>query len=133
MFVPKKDGGLCLCVDYCDLNCITLKNHYSFSLVSKMLDRLSEAKVFFKINLHNVYHYINICEKHHWKTAFCTHYSHFKYNVIPFGLANASATFQHYINSTLFNLLNDCCVVYLDDCESWNITGVTGVVTVKTM
>ena len=80
-----------------------------------MLDRLSGAKVFSKMNLCDAYHCINICEEHCWKTAFHTCYSHFEYNVMPFGLANTPATFQHYINSALSNLLDDCCVVYLDD------------------
>ena len=115
MFMPKKDGGLCLCVDYCGLNHITLKNCYSLSLVSEMLNRLSEAKVFSKMDLCDTYHHINIHKKHCWKTAFCTHYSHFKYNVMSFDLANAPAIFQHYINSALSDLLDDCCVVYLDD------------------
>ena len=115
MFMPKKDGGLHLCVDYCGLNHITLKNCHPLPLVGEMLDRLSEAKVFSKMDLCKTYHHINIHKEHHWKTAFHTHYGHFEYNVMPFSLANAPVTFQDYINSALSNLLDDCCIVYLDD------------------
>src|SRR5436189_1264898 len=70
LFVLKKSGELCLCVDYCGLNTITIKNQYPLLLISELLDRLSGSVVFSKINLRNTYNRIRICEGDEWKTAF---------------------------------------------------------------
>ena len=115
LFVPKKDGGLRLCVDYRGLNQVTIKNKHPLPLISETLDRLSRAKVFSKLDLKDAYHHIRICKGDEWKTAFRTRYGHFEYMVMPFGLANAPATFQAYINRALAGLVDIFCVVYLDD------------------
>ncbi|UPX11405.1 uncharacterized protein EKO05_0002011 [Ascochyta rabiei] len=104
-----------LCVDYWGLNKITIKNRYPIPLVSEMMDQLSKAKVFTKLDLRDAYHRLQIKEGDEWKTAFKTRYSHFEYLVMPFGLANAPATFQSYIHRALEGLLDRICVVYLDD------------------
>ena len=115
LFVPKKDGTLRLCVDYRGLNAITIKNRYPLPLISETLDRLAGAKYYTKLDLRNAYHRIRIKEGDEWKTAFRTRYGHFEYLVMPFGLANAPATFQAYINRAMSDLLDTCVVVYLDD------------------
>ncbi|THC87561.1 hypothetical protein EYZ11_012993 [Aspergillus tanneri] len=115
IFVPKSDGTLRLCVDYRGLNEITVKNRYPLPLVSETMDRLAGAKIYTKLDLRDAYHRIRIKKGDEWKTAFRTRYGHFEYTVMPFGLANAPATFQSYINRALSNLLDHCCVVYLDD------------------
>ena len=115
LFVPKKDGGLRLCVDYRGLNAVTVKNRHPLPLITKTLDRLCGAKVFTKLDLKDAYHRIRIREGDEWKTAFRTRYGHFEYMVMPFGLANAPATFQAYINRALAGLVDVTCVVYLDD------------------
>jgi transposase InsO family protein len=115
LFAPKKGGGLRLCVDYRGLNRITKKNRYPLPLISETLDRLVGAKKFTKIDLKDAYHRLRIREGDEWKTAFRTRYGHFEYLVMPFGLANAPATFQAYINHALSDLLDMVCVVYLDD------------------
>ena len=115
LFVPKKDGGLCLCVDYRGLNKVTVKNRHPLPLISETLDRLTGAKVFTKLDLKDAYHRIQIRKGDEWKTAFRTRYGHFEYLVIPFGLTNAPATFQAYINKSLTGLMDKFCVVYLDD------------------
>ena len=115
LFVPKKDGSLRLCVDYRGLNKITVKNRYPLPLISEILDRLSGAKWFTKLDLRDAYHRIRIRKGDEWKTAFRTRYGHFEYTVMPFGLANAPATFQAYIHKALGGLVDVCCVVYLDD------------------
>jgi hypothetical protein len=104
-----------LCVDYRSLNKVTIKNQYPIPLVSEMLDRLSKAKVFSKLNLRDAYHRLRIKEGDEWKTAFKTRYSHYKYLVMPFRLANAPATFQSYIHQALGGLVNRTCVVYLNN------------------
>lgn len=115
LFVPKKDGGLRLCVDYRGLNKVTVKNRHPLPLISETLDRLNGAKKFTKLDLKDAYHRIRIRKGDEWKTAFRTRYGHFEYMVMPFGLTNAPATFQAYINKSLAGLIDKFCVVYLDD------------------
>ena len=116
-FVPKKDSGSRLCVDYRGLNEITIKNRHPLPLVSETLDSLSGAKIFTQLDLRDAYHRSRIREGDEWKTAFRTRYGYYEYEyqMMPFGLANAPATFQAYINRALSDLLDICCVVYLDD------------------
>ncbi|KAL2104482.1 hypothetical protein VUR80DRAFT_423 [Thermomyces stellatus] len=115
LFVPKKDGGLRLCVDYRALNKITLKNRYPLPLITEILDRTQGSYYFSKIDIKDAYYRIRIAEGDEWKTAFRTRYGLFEYTVMPFGLTNAPATFQHYISTALSDLLDSCCIVYLDD------------------
>jgi hypothetical protein len=115
LFTPKKDGELRLCVDYRGLNRITRKNRYPLPLISEILDRVVGAKRYTKIDLRHAYHRIRIRGGDEWKTAFRTRYGQFEYQVLPFGLANAPATFQTYINRALRGLVDVTCVVYLDD------------------
>ena len=68
-----------------------------------------------KFNLKDAYHYIHIKEGDEWKTVFHTGYGHFEYMVMPFGLANAPAMFQTYINKALTALVDVTCIIYLDD------------------
>ena len=114
-FNRKPDGSLRLCVDYWGFNNITIKNRYSLLLISKLLDRLGRAKRFTQLNLTNAYYRMRICEGDEWKTAFRTRYGHFKYQVMPFGLSNAPATFQGYINKILAEKLDVFVIIYLDD------------------
>jgi hypothetical protein len=115
LFAPKKDGELRLCVDYRGLNAITIKNRYPLPLISELLDRINGSVIFSKIDLKNAYHRIRIREGDEWKTAFRTRYGHYEFLVVPFGLTNAPATFQSYINRALRGLVDDFCIVYLDD------------------
>jgi hypothetical protein len=115
LFVPKKDGGLRLCVDYRGLNKVTRKNRHPLPLISETLDRLGKAVIYTKLDLKDAYYRIRIRAGDEWKTAFRTRYGHFEYCVMPFGLANAPATFQAYINQALSGLVDMLCVVYLDD------------------
>jgi transposase InsO family protein len=115
LFVPKKNGELRLCVDYRGLNKITVKNRYPLPLISEILDRLSGSVIFTKLDLKNAYYRIRIKEGDEWKTAFRTRYGHFEYLVMPFGLANAPASFQAYINTAMGDYVDTICVVYLDD------------------
>ena len=115
LFVPKKDGGLRLCVDYRGLNKITIKNRHPLPLISETLDRLVGAKIFTKLDLKDAFNRLRIKKGDEWKTAFRTRYGHFEYLVMPFGLANAPASFQAYINKALAGFLDTFCVVYLDD------------------
>lgn len=94
---------------------MTIKNRYPLPLISELLDQLSQAKVFSKIDLKDAYYRLAIKEVDRWKTAFRTKYGHFEYNVLPMGLTNAPATFQAYMQKALAGLVDNICIVYLDD------------------
>jgi len=115
LFVPKKGGKLRLCVDYRALNQLTRKDRTPLPLMSEILDRLQGARIFTKLDLKDAYHRIRIRAGDEWKTAFRTRYGHYEYLVMPFGLVNAPATFQAYINRALAGLVDLICIVYLDD------------------
>jgi len=115
LFVPKKDGGLRLYVNYRALNKVTRKNRLALLLISEILDQLIGATHLLKVDLKDAYYHIPIAERDCWKTAFHTRYSHFEYLVMLIGLTNAPATFQAYINRALSGLVDSICVVYLDD------------------
>ncbi len=93
LFVLKNEESLHQCVNYKDLNNITVKNCYSLLLISETLNHLSEVKIFIKLDLKNAYHHIKIKKDNEWKTAFYTCYSHFKYIIMSFRLINVSVTF----------------------------------------
>ena len=115
LFDRKLDGSLRLCMDYRGLNNITIKNQYPLPLIGKSLDRLGRARRFTQLDLTNAYYRMRICEGDEWKIAFQTRYGHFKYQVMPFGLSNATAIFQGYVNKILAENLDVFVIVYLDD------------------
>jgi Reverse transcriptase (RNA-dependent DNA polymerase) len=92
-----------------------IRNRHSLPLILETLDRLSRAKRFTKFDLRDVYYYICIKRGDEWKTAFRTRYGYFEYIVMLFGLINASATFQSYINEALRGYLDIFCIIYLND------------------
>jgi len=115
LFIFKKNDSFHLCMNYWDLNKITVKNHHSLSLISETLNRLSQVKQFTKLNLKNAYHRLRIQREDEWKTTFHTRYDHFEYMIMLFDLINASVIFQTYINKILTEVLNDFYIVYLND------------------
>jgi hypothetical protein len=115
LFAKKKDGCLRLCINYRALNAVTVKNRYPLPLISEMLDRVRDARVFTKLDLRGAYNLIRIREGDEYKTAFRTRYGQFEYRVMPFGLTNAPATFQSYIDDCLRSYIDDFAVCYLDD------------------
>ncbi len=115
LFHKKLDGSLRLCVDYRDLNNLTIKNQYPLSLVGESLDWLGRAQHFTLLDLTNAYYQMRIREGNKWKTAFRTRYGHFEYQVMSFGLTNAPAMFQGYINKILTEKLDVFVIVYLND------------------
>ncbi|QRW17568.1 Retrotransposable element Tf2 protein [Rhizoctonia solani] len=115
MFVPKKDGSCRLVVDYCCLNNQTKKNVYLLPCPDDLVAQLHSAKVFTKLDLQWGYNNVQVKEGDKWKTAFCTKYGLYKSLVMTFGLTNAPAAFQHFMNKLFKDLLDVCVIIYLDD------------------
>ncbi|KAF8756488.1 hypothetical protein RHS01_04204 [Rhizoctonia solani] len=115
MFVPKKDGSCRLVVDYRRLNNQTKKNVYPLPCPDDLMAQLRGAKVFTKLDLQWGYNNVQVKEGNKWKTAFCTKYGLYKSLVMTFGLTNAPASFQHFMNNLFKDLLDVCVIIYLDD------------------
>ncbi|KAF8751868.1 hypothetical protein RHS01_08603 [Rhizoctonia solani] len=115
MFVPKKDGSRRLVVDYRRLNNRTKKNVYPLPRPDDLMAQLRGAKVFTKLDLRWGYNNVQVKEGDKWKTAFRTKYGLYESLVMTFGLTNAPAAFQHFMNELFKDLLDVCVIIYLDD------------------
>ncbi|QRW23611.1 Retrotransposable element Tf2 protein [Rhizoctonia solani] len=115
MFVPKKDGSRRLVVDYRCLNNRTRKNVYPLPRPDDLMAQLRGAKVFTKLDLRWGYNNVQVKEGNKWKTAFRTKYGLYKSLVMTFGLTNAPAAFQHFMNNLFKDLLDVCVIIYLND------------------
>ena len=93
IFIKKSEGDLCLCIDYCDLNNLTVKNHYSLSLIRETLNLLTLSVIFTKLNIIAAFNKLWMAEEKKWKTAMHTYYSLFKYLIMLFKLCEASSFF----------------------------------------
>jgi hypothetical protein len=115
IFVPKKDDTQRLCVDYCALNKVTVKNKYPLSMIDDLFDQLRGACVFSNINLRLGYQQLKIRECDIPKTAFVSRYSLYEYTVMSFGLTNAPTYFIYLMNKVFMEYLNKFVMVFIDD------------------
>ena len=115
LFAKKKDKTLRLCIDYRQLNRVTIKNRYPLPRINDLFDQLRGARVYSKIDLHTSYHQLRVRETDIPKTAFRTRYGHFEFTVIPFGLMNASVAFMDLMHRLFQPYLDQFVVVFVDD------------------
>ncbi len=115
LFVQKSEGELQFCVNYCDLNWITQKNHYLLSLIYETLQNIRQAQWYINLNVITAFHKIQIAAENKWKMAFCMRYKLYEWMMTSFKLVNVFSTFQRYINWVLWDFLNEFCSVYVND------------------
>ncbi|GJU89210.1 putative nucleotidyltransferase, ribonuclease H [Tanacetum coccineum] len=115
LFVKKKDGSFRMCIDYRELNKLTVKNRYPLLRIDDLFDQLQGSSVYSNIDLRSGYHQLRIKEEDISITAFRTQYGHFEFLVMPFGLTNAPAMFMDVMNRVCKPYLDKFVIVFIDD------------------
>nr|GFA57542.1 putative reverse transcriptase domain-containing protein [Tanacetum cinerariifolium] len=115
LFVKKKNGSFHICIDYHELNKLTVKNRYPLSRINDLFDQLQGSSVYSKIDLRSGYHQLHIKEDDIPITIFRTQHGHFKFQVMPFGLTNAPAVFMDLMNRVCKTYLDKFVIVFIDD------------------
>ncbi|GJW09191.1 putative reverse transcriptase domain-containing protein [Tanacetum coccineum] len=114
-FVKNKDGSFRMCIDYRELNKLTVKNRYPLPRINDLFDQLQGSRVYSKIDLRSGYHQLKVREEYIPKTAFRIRYGHYKFQVMSFGLTNAPAVFMDLMNQVCKPYLDKFVIVFIDD------------------
>nr|GEV56758.1 putative reverse transcriptase domain-containing protein [Tanacetum cinerariifolium] len=114
-FVKKKDGSFQMCIDYRELNKLTVKNRYPLLRIDDLFDQLQGSSVYSNINLRSGYHQLRVWEEDILKTAFRTRYGSYEFQVMSFGLTNAPAVFMDLMNRVCKPYLDKFMIVFIDD------------------
>nr|GFA18334.1 putative reverse transcriptase domain-containing protein [Tanacetum cinerariifolium] len=115
LFVKKKDGSFWMCIDYRELNKLTVKNRYPLPRIDDLFDQFQGSSVYSKIDLRLGYHQLSVREEDIPKTAFRTRYGHYEFQVMPFGPTNAPAVFMDLMNRVCKPYLDKFVIVFIDD------------------
>ncbi|GJR45612.1 reverse transcriptase domain-containing protein [Tanacetum coccineum] len=115
LFVKKKDGSFWMCIDYHELNKLTVNNRYPLLRIDDLFDQLQGSSMYSKIDLRSGYHQLRFCDEDVPKTTFRTHYGHYEFQVMPFGLTNAPAVFMDLMNRVCRPHLDKSMIVFIDD------------------
>jgi hypothetical protein len=114
LFMKNKDGSMRMCIDYWNLNAVTVKNKYPLPKIDDLLDQLKDAKLFSKIDLRSGYHQMKIRPEDTPKTTFITRYREYEFIVVSFGLTNAPDYFMNMMNKVFMDKLDKFIVVFID-------------------
>ncbi|GJX87137.1 putative reverse transcriptase domain-containing protein [Tanacetum coccineum] len=115
LFVKKKDGSFRMCIDYRELNKLTVKNRYMLPRIDDLFDQLQGSSVYSKIDLRSGYHQLRVRKEDIPKTVFQNRYGHYEFQVMPFGLTNAPAIFMDLMNRVCKPYLDKFVIVFIDD------------------
>ncbi|GJS37517.1 retrotransposon protein, putative, ty3-gypsy subclass [Tanacetum coccineum] len=115
LFVKKKDGSFWMCINYRELNKVTVKNRYPLLRIDDLFDQLQGSRVYSKIDLRSGYHQLRVREEDILKTSFRTRYGHYEFQVMPFGLTNAPTVFMDLMNWVCKPYLEKFVIVFIDD------------------
>ncbi|GJW96468.1 putative reverse transcriptase domain-containing protein [Tanacetum coccineum] len=115
LFVKKKDGSFRMCIDYRELNKLTVKNRYPLPRIDDLFDQLQGSSIYSKIDLRSGYHHLRVREQDIPKTAFQTRYGHYEFQVMPFGLTNTPAVFMDLMNRVCKPYLDKFVIIFIDD------------------